>query len=283
MFGRRTPYRFKIAVWLTLLPMVVPAAACNKSEQPAPSDKSTASSPVNKIMNAVQGGGEFEGIIGMRMDAENQKGVEMTYFIKGQHSRIETNLAQIPEGQSVMLWDLEGGKMTTLMPSKKVYMTMDLKETAEGVREAARKMKGSKDEEKEDTKFPKLTSTGKQETIAGYSCEHWLMGEKQDMDICVAKGLGYFGMGGQARGGFGSLKNLSFDPKLLATAAAHPEWVKFLEGGAFPLKLTMLENGKVKMKMEATRIERKTLDDSLFSIPPGYKELNMQNLMRGKQ
>jgi len=32
--------------------------------------------------------------------------------------------------------------------------------------------------------------------------------------------------------------------------------------------------------MEATRIERKPLDDSLFAIPPDYKELNMQNLGR---
>src|SRR2546421_127999 len=82
--------------------------------------------------------------------------------------------------------------------------------------------------------------TERQEMIAGYPCEHWLMGEKQNLDMCAAKGLGYFGMGGQG-GGLSALKNLAFSPKLLAEAATHPEWVKFLEGGAFPLKLTSTE------------------------------------------
>jgi hypothetical protein len=71
---------------------------------------------------------------------------------------------------------------------------------------------------------------------------------------------------------------------MLAEAAAHPEWVKFLEGGAFPLKLQALEDGKVKMTMEATRIERKSLDDSLFAVPPDYKEFSIPNLpSAGKQ
>jgi hypothetical protein len=218
----------------------------------------------------------------MKMETDNQEGAEVTYFRKGRHTRIESKFGDTPEGQTVMLWNLEGAKITTLMPARKMYMTMDLKETQEGLKEAAEKMKKDKGEE-EETKFPKLTPTGKQETIAGYTCEHWLMGEKQDIDMCVAKGLGYFGMGGQSRGGLGSLGNLAFSPKLLAEAAAHPEWVRFLEGGAFPLKLTMMEDGKVKMNMEATKIERKSLDDSLFTVPPDYKELNLGNLRGRKQ
>ena len=106
-----------------------------------------------------------------------------------------------------------------------------------------------------------------------------LTGEKQNMDICIAKGLGYFGMGGQ--GGSGSLKSLAFSPKMLAEAASHPEWVKFLEGGAFPLKMTSTDNGKVTMNMEATKIEKKSLDDSLFVVPPDYKEFNVGNFGGG--
>jgi len=218
----------------------------------------------------------------MKMDAGDQKEMEMTYSLKGQHSRIETKVANTPEGHAVMLWDMEAAKMTTLIPSRKMYMTMDLKETAANMREAAKEMKKSNGEE-EDANFPKLTPTGKQETIAGYPCEHWLMGDKQDIDMCVAKGIGYFGMGGQSGSAFGLAKNLMFSPKLLAAAAAHPEWVKFLQGGAFPLKLSMTKDGEVKMTMEATRIERKPLDDSLFTIPADYKELNMQNMMGGKR
>ena len=211
----------------------------------------------------------------MKMETENQTGMEMTYFLKGKNTRIETKLPNRPEGSAVMLWDLDGGKIRTLMPGQKMYMTMDMKAAAEEMKQV-KKSQGREDEE-----FPKLTSTGKQETIAGYTCEHWLMGEKQDLDMCVAKGLGYFGMGGQSGGGLASLKNLAFSPKMLTAAADHPEWVKFLNGGAFPLKLTAMQDGKVKMSMEATRIEKKSLDDSLFVIPTDYKEFSMPSIPGG--
>jgi len=267
MFRRRNSDTLKTLLSITLLSVVALTASCRKTDQ-----SSSGTSATSGPLSALSGGG-FEGIIAMKMGGENQKGAEMTYFLKGQHTRIEVNAAGTPEGQGVMLWDLEGAKMTTLIPSRKMYMTMDMKETAASLKEATKET--SKGEE--ERKFPKLTPTGKTETIAGYSCEHWLIGDKQEMDMCVAKGLGYFGMGGQTGGGFGSVKSLMFNPKLLAAAAAHPEWVKFLQGGAFPLKMTAMEDGKVHMTMEATRIERKPLDDSLFAIPPDYKELNMKN------
>ncbi len=280
MFRPSTDGTFKAIVFTILLSTPLLADGCSKREQPIStgSTPSAFSSLEKVVKSAVQGGGEFEGIIAMRMDAEKQKGMEMTYFIKHQRSRMEMKLPGAPEGQGVMLWDLEAGKMTTLIPAMKSYMTMDLKEMAEGLKGMGGKSKNEKDE----TKFPKLTPTGKEETIAGYTCEHWLMGDKQDMDICVAKGLGYFGMGSQIGGGFAAAKSLFFNPKLLAQAAAHPEWVSFLKGGAFPLKLTMMEDGKPKMAMEATRIERKSLEDSLFTVPPGYKEINLGGLMGGK-
>ncbi len=262
---------------ITLLCAAVLASSCSKTEQP-----STNSAP-SSTSAASPAGGDFEGMIAMKMETENQTGAEMTYYLKGRHTRIETKIANHPGGMAVMLWDLEGGKMTTLMPAQKMYTTMDMKAAAEDMKEM-KKAHGQ-----EESEFPKLTSTGNRETIAGYTCEHWLMGEKQDVDMCVAKGLGYFGMGGQSAGGLGALKNLAFSPKLLAEAAAHPEWVKFLEGGAFPLKLTTMQDGKVKMSMEATKVEKKSLDDSLFVIPTDYKEFsmpsipNMPNMPRGKQ
>jgi outer membrane lipoprotein-sorting protein len=242
------------------------AAACSKSEQPA---TNSAAAPASAASSSA---GDFEGMIAMKMETENQTNAEMTYFLKGKHTRIETKFGNLPEGSAVMLWDLDAGKITTLMPSRKMYMTMDMNAAAENMKQM------KKSQGQEEAEFPKLTPTGKQETIAGYTCEHWLMGENQDVDLCVAKGLGYFGMGGQSAGGLASLKNLAFSPKMLAAAAAHPEWVKFLNGGAFPLKLSAMRDGKVTMTMEATRIDKKPLDDSLFVIPTDYKEFSMPNM-----
>jgi hypothetical protein len=274
MYRLTTNHPFNAHLSITLLCLAILGVSCSKTGQP--SNNSTASAP----STGSSSGGDFEGMITMKMETEVQKGMEMTYFLKGRHTRIETNVPSAPEAHVVMLWDLEGAKITTLMPSRKTYTTMDLKEEAEGMKEAAKQMKNSPAQE-EKTKFPKLTQTGTHETIAGYTCEHWLMGDKQDIDMCVAKGIGYFGMGGQGGGGLGSLKSLAFSPKLLAEAATYPEWVKFLEGGAFPLKITALEDGKVKMNMEATKVERKSLDDALFVVPPDYKELNAGNITSG--
>ena len=77
----------------------------------------------------------------MKLTSESQKGGEMTYYLKGRHTRIETSMGATPDSQAVMLWDLEGSKIITLMPSKKMYMTMDLKATQEGLQEASKKMK----------------------------------------------------------------------------------------------------------------------------------------------
>src|SRR5207249_12066595 len=68
---------------------------------------------------------------------------------KGRHTRIETKVANLPEGSAVMLWDLEGAKVTTLMPSRKMYMTMDMKTAAEDLKEM------KKSQGKEETEFPK--------------------------------------------------------------------------------------------------------------------------------
>ena len=258
--------RFTAVLSAALLLLALLAAACSKSEQPS---TNSAAAPASAAPSSA---GDFEGMIAMKMETDNQTNAEMTYFLKGKHTRIETKIANLPEGSAVMLWDLDAGKIVTLMPSKKMYMTMDMKSAAEDMKQM------KKSQGQEDVEFPKLTPTGKQETIAGYTCEHWLMGENQDIDMCVAKGLGYFGMGGQSAGGLSSLKSLAFSPKMLAAAAAHPEWVKFLNGGAFPLKLSAMRDGKVTMTMEATRIDKKPLDDSLFVIPTDYKEFSMPNI-----
>jgi hypothetical protein len=267
MSPTRSNRSFNLSSSITFLLAAFLLAACHHGGDS--SRDSSAGTP----SRASSGGGNFEGVITMKMETEAQKGMEMTYSLKGRHTRIETNVPNGPEEHAVMLFDLEASKVTTLMPSRKMYMTIDLKEAAENMKRVAKDLKKSQDEE--DSKFPKLIDTGRQDTIAGYTCEHWLMGDKQNLDMCVAKGLGYFGMGGQGGGGLSALKNLAFSPKLLAEAAAHPEWVKFLEGGAFPLKITSTEDGKVKMNMEATRIEKKSLDDSLFAVPSDYKEFNM--------
>jgi len=198
-------------------------------------------------------GGDFEGVITMKWSgAEFFDGVQMVYYVKKNRMRTETSFADDPDMQDVLIEDASAATVTHVWPKDKMYMTMDLKEVAAGGPGKGRT-------------FPKLTQTGKSETIAGYACEHYVMDDEQNVDICVAKGLGYFVGGGIA------MTDMIFSEDLKTEAAGNPVWVKFLDGGAFPLKLTRVEHGKATVVAQVTSIEPRKLDDSLFVVPPDYK------------
>jgi len=196
--------------------------------------------------------------------------MEIKYAIKGTRTRVETQLSQGGTQTGVMLMDMSSGSQTMLLPQTKTYMTMNLGEMAE-------KMMNEAGNDIPDSAF-KATTTGKTETIAGFTCQHWLVGDKQDTDLCLAQGLGYFGGGGQSGGIFDKLKNLAMGEKMKAQLAANPEFAKFVEGGAFPLKMAQIENGQSKTIMEVTSVERKPLDDSFFTVPADYKKMEIPGL-----
>jgi hypothetical protein len=206
--------------------------------------------------------GDFEGVIKTSMAFEG-KAVPVIYYIRPDRVRTETAAPEHPEAPFITITDLSKGESSTLFPAQKAYMTMSL----EGMMKAA-----GQDEEQQ---FPKLTPTGQKETIAGYTCEHYLMADQQNSqrntDMCVAKGLGFFGMGGSSGKGVGMM----FSSKMKEKAAANPEWSKFLEGGAFPLKMTVTEGAKTTMSAEVSSVERKKLDDALFTVPADYKAMNV--------
>jgi hypothetical protein len=207
---------------------------------------------------------EFEGVVNIKMHAGAEP-MNMVYQIKGQRTRMEMNG---PQGPAVVLMDMSAGSVTTLMPQMKMYMSMDLANIAGRTTPSG------------TGTLPKLTATGKKETVAGHSCEHWLVGDQQDVDMCLAKGLGYFGMGqGPGRGGLSdALKLFSRDPKTAAQIAADPQWSKLMEGGAFPMKISRIENGVARPMMEVTGVERRKIDDSLFNVPSDYREMKMPKL-----
>src|SRR5262249_21854861 len=198
--------------------------------------------------------------------------METRYAIKGARNRVETHF---PEGgaqaefmqASIMLMDVSSRTTTMLFPKTKTYMTMNWGEMAEEMTKVSGK--------NSPMDFPKVTSTGKTETVAGLSCEHWLIGDKTD--VCMAKGLGYFGGGGSG-GILDKLKNLALRDKIKAQLDANPEFAKFVEGGAFPLKMANIENGQPKTIMEVTGVERKSLDDSLFTVPADYKKTEIPGM-----
>jgi hypothetical protein len=194
---------------------------------------------------------------------------ELTQMYKGMKTRTEMSAG----GQSTaMIMDMTAGTMTVLMPPQKQYMVMDAKKMGQGL--AGLLGKGGKDPGSSAAAMPKITATGRKETIAGHECEYYVMGEKGESEVCSAKGLGMFMMGQSPMGG---------GPAALAALAAmstNPDAVKLFSDGFFPLKVVNVKGGKNEVVMEATRVEKKTLEAALFVPPPDYTEMKMPGFGR---
>jgi hypothetical protein len=261
--------KFPQTILLSLLLLATLASACSDSS----SSPNSSASPGAPAATSSGGGEAFEGLITSKMTASNQQ-MEIKYAVKGSRTRIETQLAAGGTQMGAVLMDFATGTQTMLIPQMKTYTTINWNEQG-GIKNMAENMAG-------DASF-KATPTGKTETIAGHTCTHWILGEKQDTDACLAKGLGYFGGGGDSGSVFEKLRNFALGDKAKAALQSNPEFLQFIEGGVFPLKLSIIENGQSRTLMEVTHVERKSLDDSIFAIPADFKKMEIPGMPTGKK
>ncbi|HXG43748.1 MAG TPA: DUF4412 domain-containing protein [Gemmatimonadales bacterium] len=203
--------------------------------------------------------GRFEGTVTYRVTGE-RGAADMTWSVKGDKTRVD--MSGMGGQEMYLLMETGSGTFTSVMPGHRMYMTMDLRAMAERMGQG----------EHAHTPPPKITATGKTETIAGRTCENYLVGDEPNVEVCAAKGMGFFlapgGPMGRGRGPMASLGPLQ-------ELAKDPQYAKLFAEGFFPLRVTSLEGGARKVVMEATRIEARALDDSLFVVPAGYTEMKM--------
>ncbi len=205
----------------------------------------------------------FEGSATFKMTMSGQS-METKYYSNGKRTRQEMNMGG---HQMVAIVDMAEAKTYTLMPERKQYMTLDLKEMGEMMKGMTEAMG---DKKLDLSKAPKITPTGRKEAVLGYPCEHYLLqSEKTEVDFCVAKGLGNLGgMGGGGMGGGGAMAALYANP-------GYKQLVDMMKEGFFPLKFTVSEGGSVKMTSEATQITKGGVSADLLAIPSDYTEIKM--------
>lgn len=183
----------------------------------------------------------FEGVITFRMDAGQGGPSAMQYSVKDGHVRMDISA----RGMTMFtLYDGAAKTVDMVIPMQQMYMERAVDPQA---------LADSANARKHD-----ITWTGRKETVAGYECEHATVSDDmgKTSDVCLAKGLGTFvQMNGGMRGRGGSQGG---------------GWEGYV-GDAFPLKVE--QDGRVVM--EATKIEKKSLDASLFTIPEGYRKMSM--------
>lgn len=190
-------------------------------------------------------GGNFEGVVSMKTEHGT-----LDYYVKGGKIRMEPHMGGDPEHEGVMIYDGDGHRMTMVMPSQKMYMQYDLA--------------GKPD--LTDNEDLKVTKMGKSDKIAGYSCDYYhVVGKNGSADVCITTELGRFMSPGQ-RGP-------------MSRGAQPPAWARaFGNKPAFPLKAIAYEDGKQSMAMEVTKVEKKSLDASLFAPPADYKKFEMPGM-----
>jgi len=215
--------------------------------------------------------GDFEGVIHMKTtfggSAEGRTG-DSDWYIKGDNIRTERRAKSTDTASAGsrggMIFNAGTKKGYVIMPERKMYM--ELSETSfEKAGEHLRDMKYE------------IVRTGKTDTVAGYQCEMFQTKSKETGKIrgeaCAAKGLANMG----AFMGFnrGAAANVSGD--------FSKEVRQIIKEGYFLLRMVRKDDdGSERLRMEATSVEKKKLDSSLFVPPADYTKLDM-NAMRNKR
>jgi hypothetical protein len=110
----------------------------------------------------------------------------------------------------------------------------------------------------------KVTETGKYDTVAGYQCELWdVTSDHKEGTLCVAtQGLSW----------------LQIPMTGIPTTSA---WMlKLFDGNHFPLRFVgYAKDGTTEEnRIEVTKIDKKSLADTLFQVPAGYKVIDLEKL-----
>jgi Domain of unknown function (DUF4412) len=191
----------------------------------------------------------FEGRISFKVADQHGASQEMVYQVRDNKVRFEMPGAGGLSG--AMILDPANQKMIMMMPSQKMYMERAFvaPAAASGSAKAAANAK--------------VTATGKKETVAGYQCEHFLVTDSDgaSIDACIAHGLGSF------------MAPPAGNPMTGGASNAN-DWRSKLGKDGFPLKVT---KGNTTV-LEVTKIEKMSLDPSLFTPPDGWKKFDMPNM-----
>ena len=193
----------------------------------------------------------FEGIVSLQMTTGGMT-MQPVVYVKGHRSRANMNMG----GREVyILTDSQKETMTMVMPAQRAFMNMDPGKLLD------------------TTKTGELKPTGKTETIAGITCEHFVEVDGQDeTDICLARGMGTF-LGIASPPGRGANRGMSSILRRIG---------RRFQDGAFVLKVETKEAGTTTMSLEVTKVERTSVDAALLAMPEGFQDMSgmMQNMPR---
>lgn len=225
---------------------VLALAACNKSSAGGDAGAPETPSLAQKALTFLAGG-VFEGEVTADVSSKMMAKQSIVYQFKADKLRYD-----LPTTAGVV-----GGWTLVDTTTHKAYLINDAQKMVMTIDPDAKPASATPPEE------PQITKTGKHETIAGYDCEDWtIMHKGKKSEACIADGLSF---------AFGSPRDTASD------------WTqKLVASKQFPLRMVRYDAaGAEELRMEVTKIERKSLDASRFEVPAGYKEMDIGGLIGG--
>jgi hypothetical protein len=227
-----------------VLTTAVLAVACNKASEPSTTSPAASASAlkVAPIASTTAALPPFEGEILVTVNDEASKKLPatITYEVKGSKVRYTPAAASVHA-----VGDLDAQRVYAIDDGQKSYDAIDVKGPT-GTKAAIP---------------PKVQKSGKMEKVAGLDCEDWSIDDgTEKVDVCATKGVAYVDLASNAKSG-----------------NAEPSWATALTTEkAFPLRVVAHDkSGKEEYRAEATKADRKKLDDSMFVLPAGYKSADL--------
>ena len=180
----------------------------------------------------------------------------LNYYSKGDMARFDINSAR---GEANVIFDKKNKKMLMVMPAMKMYMEFPMNMDF-GVDNG-----NNANDEKSNTDFVKTSDT---KTINGYKCEKWVIKDGNNIsEAWMTKDLGGF---------------IFFQSPM--GKHSKQKWQEDIENsGYFPMLVVEKDSdGNETGRFEVKSIEKKSLDDSFFTVPNGYSQMKMPMGEQGK-
>jgi hypothetical protein len=189
-------------------------------------------------------GSNFEGEVVMKTTRATGPAGTMTIKAKGDDLRIEI---PTPDGKvAAAIYSAKQNKMSVLLDAQKMAMDMDMGAPGAPTPNT-------------DSKTSAVEKTGKSETIAGVTCDDYVVKDPSGTrtETCVAKGLPYLDLDALRHGG------------------ATSSWSRDMRANkTFPLRSVEYDaSGKELSRAEVTSVTKEKLDDALFQVPADYKHV----------
>jgi hypothetical protein len=184
----------------------------------------------------------------MTVTPESRAAFTQVFEVKGERLRMNTPPAANGDHMYAVM-DYGAKKIMTISDTKKTATFMSWDEVSGAAAAIQKKQNGAP------------VATGRKDIVAGYVCDVYetvsTAGDKNQ--ACVARGL-HFPRMGSSGGWLGSLEG--------------DDWFPMRVDAASPID-------HKKTHMEVTRVEKKSLPESVFAIPAGYKSQELDDLLKG--